>query len=262
MASTVSIFPCEPDGPNRWTLGREEPIGERSLAGKVYQLCLNSKCRYAMKVIENRKTFVRKEIQNEVRMQNRAAEYELCKPVVDSWVCKDGHAGVIITTLLEDTVGRTIRGETERRAWETIQKLVRLLHQLHQLKIYHGDSHLDNFMTDIDGNLFFIDMGKSGELKKYPPNEQINLITKDYLYLADSIGLRYEYTKKEVFAKASEYLTQTTLSDISLNFKFTGEVAKSEENAVEAILAMSYDDLMSEEPSGELDFPVFPDVPS
>jgi len=216
-----------------------------------------------MKVIENRKTFVRKEIQNEVRMQNRAAEYELCKPVVDSWVCKDGHAGVIITTLLEDTVGRTIRGETERRAWETIQKLVRLLHQLHQLKIYHGDSHLDNFMTDIDGNLFFIDMGKSGELKKVS-SQRANQSNNERLICISPIrsACVTSTQRKRFLAKASEYLTQTTLSDISLNFKFTGEVAKSEENAVEAILAMSYDDLMSEEPSGELDFPVFPDVPS
>jgi tRNA A-37 threonylcarbamoyl transferase component Bud32 len=64
-----------------------------------------------------------------------------------------------------------------------------LILKLHKIGIYHGDVLADNIMIYDNGNIFFIDMGKSGfSLEIYNKEDLLDLYVLDYQLVSDVFG--------------------------------------------------------------------------
>lgn len=108
--------------------------------------------------------------------------------------------GVIITPILKETLGQRIEkinsnpenGGKSLERKKYIKQAWKLLSELHQLNIIHGDSHYDNFMFDRNDNLFLIDMGKGMILNEDDPSYYQGII-EDYEKVYINISEEEEY---------------------------------------------------------------------
>lgn len=159
----------------KWFMKIDQNIGEESSNGKVYQICKNDEnedCTYVMKVIKidddssldvyNIEENLLEKGGVEVMMQNACAEHELCLPVEDSWNCDNGKTVVIITKMARETLYRfLVNEESDKIITKYTREAIQLIKDLHLNGIYHGDTHLNNFMFTHDDKLKFIDLGSS-----------------------------------------------------------------------------------------------------
>lgn len=133
-------------------------IGEESAYGQVWQACCKTNCNYVMKHISfeaaPRGEFgytpqTKEEFINEVRMQKKAAEAKLALPIVDSWTCKGG--GIMIMRALKQTARNLLLSYPNNVVRSKILgTVVGLILKLHSIGMYHGDTHLNNFMVTFD----------------------------------------------------------------------------------------------------------------
>ena len=204
MEQNTICFPTTRISQNKWLLGSEKPIGEESVSGEVFIACKEKNCRYALKIIRSPKypSIIRKEVE----LQNVCSLLNLCKPVVDSWICKDRPGGVIITELLSETLGRFIKNVDDREKLRLVKKALEMLIHLHKGNIYHGDAHLNNFMLNNHKALFFIDMEKGGYLT---PENATQKIKDDYGDIAASLErLSQDPKGQSIYDKISDIMIE------------------------------------------------------
>jgi serine/threonine protein kinase len=176
-------FPVEKTDQDVWVI--KGIIGEKSMFGQVFLACKQGKCSYVMKVIKGES---HKEIENEVNYQNKCAKANLCRPVEDSWLCKD-KGGVIITSILKTTLKTVIKSNRNNSdtVFALMKNLLSLVASLHDIDIYHGDLHLNNVMLDENSKMLFIDMGNSGTL--HNSKDMYKKISTDYQDIAIDINV-------------------------------------------------------------------------
>jgi serine/threonine protein kinase len=179
----VLFYPAKKHKVRGWSVEEEIKLGS-GITSTVYQVCRKKNCEFVMKVMHFE---YHENIKREICIQKICAEYNLCKTIEDWWFLQ-GQGGVIIMPVLNKTLSSAMnmdkfKEKIKERDWEKfgeyltewfnddeniisyityIKKAFRLILALHQLGIYHGDSHSGNIMLDKDNNLFFIDFGFSG----------------------------------------------------------------------------------------------------
>jgi serine/threonine protein kinase len=117
---------------------------------------------------------------NEITIQNKAASEKKLSPEIKMFFLskdesvqesKDGQGVVVMEKINGGTVHSQLveimdKKEKEKDMNDKITKLFTQVYtsldELHKIKIYHGDAHLENFMYNKDGNkIFIIDFGHS-----------------------------------------------------------------------------------------------------
>lgn len=213
---------CEPDLERKcrgWKLAGIGKIGEKSAVGEIYQVCENEEdCEFVMKVLkrrydrnETRNQFI-KRATNEVVMQNKCHEHDLCFMVKDSWFNDKKETFFIITRMMKHTLGRYLNEDDidMRASLTAVKDAVILILTLHISNIIHGDTHVNNFMFDYNGNLRFIDLGAARTICldrgiiQYDTNNNndyefvITNLINDYSELRDSLDVK---ASKNVYIK-------------------------------------------------------------
>lgn len=160
-----------------WKLGSKVDQGED---GYILQACCKDKCKFIVKVIENRNqrsTFLSK-VANEISIQNEFAGLGLAPKILDAWMCnneasivmekKDMNLVKYVSTLVQSGV---IPETSILSTIDSLQStLLQLVDKAHQNNLVHKDLHLKNVMVDVDDdldwyNMKIIDFGKSGKVK-------------------------------------------------------------------------------------------------
>lgn len=153
----------ETSGPSRkgeWYLPSTGEKGH-GVQGTVHEVCKNNDCDYVMKIIIFNGGYTRKHFLKEVELQKEAFRLGVAPEIIDSWICEDPDIGVIIMPALQKTLGDVLRDVNVKKEVKDgyVKDAFEILHTLHQNNIYHGDSHLQNFMVDFNNKLKIIDFG-------------------------------------------------------------------------------------------------------
>jgi len=196
----TSCFPVEKRGVRNWFLKSTGRIGEDSAYGEVFQVCHLFDCKYVLKCIQGPPEV----IQNEVKMQQKCADADLCKPVVDWWLCNDKQGGAIITSLLQETLFNRLKHVPFSEGKILIDRAVQLIARLHGNGIAHGDSHINNFMLSHDGVLLFIDLGQANHLEN-DAIKRAEQMMRDYDYLRSSINMAIDGRKLPSLQEYAKY---------------------------------------------------------
>lgn len=227
-------LPCKSIGDkpiNGWTVKKQIVAGS---INKVMQVCRKNQCGYVMKVISDDD---HNDIKREICFQNICAEYGLCKPVKDWWLCpaqETGYeiGGVIITPILKMTLRERRKSlENGEKDWKLLKQALRLILQLHHLGISHGDAHSNNFMVDKDDKVFLIDMGLS-ELTNQSDPRDYEMFGKSCCndlsdpYSLQIMGISYDVNERALISEES--------------------VINIETEIVENVLKKSYSDILKE----------------
>lgn len=251
-----SCLPTKTKVFRKWYLNQEENIGEASAFGKVYNICNkdDDNCGYVMKVSTvdtsnpREKMLNKKRQQREVDMQNKCASSEvknICLKVEDEWECDDGTTTVIVTKLLKETLKHYFLSATDKEKIKMLKKAITQIVILHfELLIYHGDTHLDNFMLTRDNKLRMIDLGSAGIIG-FDENDNISNVLQmkqqildDYKILLVSLERRFkDYPKKHILNSMFNELTKE-LDKIENDFEHIpiyGDISYYEKNKTSPI---------------------------
>jgi tRNA A-37 threonylcarbamoyl transferase component Bud32 len=130
----------------------------------------------------------------EVHMQMIASDAGLAPHI---WETMETDTGRII---IMDGLDGTLKQYILKNPADTeiyMRAAIKILLSLHQLNMYHGDAHLDNFMYGSNGRLYLIDFGESYMVKPktvYLTRDFARLF-EEYQYLIDKhaeIAFSYE----------------------------------------------------------------------
>jgi len=150
---------------DEWYLPKAEELGH-GVSGSVHEVCKHNKdCDHVMKIIIFNPEFFpdsdRKQFLKEVELQKEAFRLGVAPEIIDSWICENPDIGVIIMPTLQKTLGDVLRDVNVKKEVKDgyVKDAFEILHTLHQNNIYHGDSHLQNFMVDFNNKLKIIDFG-------------------------------------------------------------------------------------------------------
>lgn len=185
-------------------------IGEPSNSGKIYNVCCDQKCKYVLKEVYFHRSEEQKEqgytttnvsnFLNEIKIQKFLSEHKLAPEPYDIFLNKE--KGAFVMSALGTTSLRKIldvvNGDLSRvKKFEIIEDIFKniytILDNLHKLGVYHGDPHLNNFMTQLnDDKLYVIDFGysKMGDMDN-------NLIADDYIRLLTDLIKRTDDIERE-----------------------------------------------------------------
>lgn len=145
-----------------WEIYDDSKIGAISRYGSVYKACHENNCEFVAKIILY-STLPLKYIEKEITIQNivHSKNSDITVPIIE-WFNDDIKA-ILIMPVLYQTVREQLTQTFEyEQMLNLFQKVFNTIFELHKLGIYHGDTHLDNFMTDENGNIKIIDFGKAG----------------------------------------------------------------------------------------------------
>lgn len=135
----------------------------------------------------------------ELNIQNKCSDLNLCPKVADAWLYDEG--GAIVMEIFQVTVANLLlqyKSDTIRNI--ILANVISMLDKLHYHGFYHGDAHLNNFMVKENKiedekyteeeryklknyQYYFIDFGKSGKLIDM---SDVN-IEKDYKEVYDHL---------------------------------------------------------------------------
>lgn len=163
-------------------------ILDRGVSSSVHEACKrNQDCDYVMKImifnpevlqddpyverprLANWGMNTRKHFLKEVELQKEAFRLGVAPEIIDSWLCENPDLGVIIMPALRRTLKDVLidpavsDGEKKRYINDAWQILI----LLNKNNIFHGDSHLKNFMVDSDQTLKIIDFGLAKKLVRH-----------------------------------------------------------------------------------------------
>jgi tRNA A-37 threonylcarbamoyl transferase component Bud32 len=195
-------------------------LGKFSAHAKIYEACKNENCDFVAKWMlegpdrdpDEESDLYLKPIKpiEEALFQYRASQYNLAPKVRQVWQCNKGI--IIIMDALSTTAGDILKHleynqtskynisninsiedyleyrpisipdseEQKNIKIDIVNKMINIINKLHKIGISHGDAHLDNFMFDKEGKIYFIDFGFSEELSKFNNN-------RDYKSIISSI---------------------------------------------------------------------------
>lgn len=246
-----SCLPTKIKTYRQWYLKQDENIGEASAFGKVYNVCNkdDDDCGYVMKVSTvsssnpREKMLNKKRKNREVEMQNKCASSEvknICLKVEDEWDCDDGTTTVIITRLLKETLKQYFLNATNEQKIKMLKTAIKQIVILHyEMLIYHGDTHLDNFMITHDNKLRMIDLGSAGIIGFDEDDKTINMlylknqILDDYKIFLVSLERKFgNYPKKSILNLMFDELKKE-FDRIEDDFKFItiyGDISYFEKN--------------------------------
>ncbi len=175
-SSRNGINECE----SGWILN-DEPIGEESHFGKIFFSTCNdgkeSEKRYVAKVIKSNNMMI-SEMLEEMKIQQYVYEHcpTVTTPIYQVFIEKDDKFVIMITDLIEGmTVKRDMlinltdkSDDNRNRLLIRVKNLLIYCKQLlkylnYTCNVYHGDSHLNNFMVSPDNSIKLIDFG-NGEI--------------------------------------------------------------------------------------------------
>jgi serine/threonine protein kinase len=202
----------------KWELLKR--IGEESTYAEVWIVCCNGNCDYVLKYLPYENDNTKEGIIEELNVQNKCSELDLCPKIADAWLCDEG--GAIVMEIFQVTIANLLlqyKSDVVRNI--ILANVIAMLDKLHYHGFYHGDAHLNNFMVKEEkiekGNYteeekynlknykyYFIDFGKSGKLKDMgDPN-----IEKDYKEVYDHL--------LDLVDENSEDIGLKNLSDVML----------------------------------------------
>jgi len=158
---------------DRWEV--LERVGEEANYGEIWAACCEKDCEYVLKYLSYENNNTKKDILNEINIQNECAELGLCPKISDAWFCEEG--GAIVMELFHTTVASLfLRYKTDLVRQMILANVIVLLEKLHIYGIYHGDLHLNNIMVK----------GKRNKIKNKDEEEQYN--SKDFRYYFIDFG--------------------------------------------------------------------------
>ncbi len=248
----VVCFPSRKDPVRGWIL-EDGILMAKSRYGQAYKICKEKNCDYVIKLLKQSHRVINREI----CFQEFCAHYGLCKPVEDWWFCsvaegEKPRGGIIITSLLHESLGdAAIRlnddsdsdsssdsddEDGRRNMQKLLKKTLKLIFDLHQIKVIHGDAHPHNIMFDKKGRPFFIDMGRS---QRFPQLKIsiLNDILEDYK--GTMHGSMYTWTD----------LFRCALNDFNKDMKTLVKEGMTPQDAeqqiVKKIIAMPYQNELS-----------------
>ena len=159
-----------------WKIGKN--IGEPSATGKIFLACCSEKCKYVLKEVyfsqrsqEQRSMgylqMTKDKFLNEVYIQKYLAENNLAPDVYQIFL--NSEKGAFIMDGMKDTARRAIIDiidegvDVREKINGVLTSVYELIERIHNLGIYHGDTHLNNFMRKNETeNWLLIDFGMSG----------------------------------------------------------------------------------------------------
>ena len=149
--------------------------------------CLINRDEYVIKKIKLFKgdfiKYTKKDFINEIKLQNKVSKYNLSNEVLLAYFLENKkECGFIMKkyseTLLDFLKKDSINIETKKLFLNKVRKILECL--VIDIKICHGDLHLENIMIDENNELKLIDFGNSNTLKKEPTKK---LLDSDVFYL-------------------------------------------------------------------------------
>jgi tRNA A-37 threonylcarbamoyl transferase component Bud32 len=240
MNKTVIEFPTKKYAFNGWVVEDEVLLGEGSF-GDVFKVCKENNCNFAMKVIYDS---FHEDVKREICIQKICAKYNLCKPVIDSWLIQNG--GVIISPVMKYTLSQKIDeilesfnsnnklNNSKNKVVDIIKNVWRMILKLHKLGIYHGDALIDNIMIDDNDDIFFIDMGESGFSKEVKNNKDLlDLYVLDYQLASDVFKTANQCS--HIYILIYESINNILIHNKDFSYKY-------EEKVINKLLNINYND--------------------
>jgi tRNA A-37 threonylcarbamoyl transferase component Bud32 len=126
----------------------------------VYEASINNDNNYVLKkgVFKSEEELI-----NEIKLQNRAAEFGLSDPIIICYILENGKEYGLIMKKYEQSLFRIFDSEyydLEDKI-KYVDRIKIILEDLvEKVKICHGDFNLDNIMVDEEDNLKLVDFGK------------------------------------------------------------------------------------------------------
>ena len=200
-------------------------IGEGK-QGKVYQVCCEGNCKFAVKVRKNEResSSFEKRVLEEIAFQEMFSQMGLAPTIQDAWVCDKDYYVVMdkVDTTIEDYILKQLCGHMKLQDIdkiinqlenEVIHKLLPAIHGHHTglgIGYIHGDLKMDNIAINFQPNgshkLLVIDCGMSKEVEspqiadiKETPNElrlSFNLLRATARERCQDIG--FQTSKKAI----------------------------------------------------------------
>ena len=164
--------------PNIWVKGEFIAKGN---AGQVFQACCvnqntqtihsrSKECKFVVKIIEHKiragyELITQEVIQKEILLQQAFNKHNLTTPIIEAFYCKSTNTSYIITKPKQSTLYQLCDGLASihnykfvtQTSLEYLDLIVMLLQRAidsivlaNKYGLYHHDTHLHNFMTDVD----------------------------------------------------------------------------------------------------------------
>lgn len=126
----------------------------------VYEASINNDNNYVLKkgVFKSEEELI-----NEIKLQNRAAEFGLSDPIIIGYILENGKEYGLIMKKYEQSLFRIFDSEYYdlKDKIEYVDRIKIILEDLaEKVKVCHGDFNLDNIMVDEEDNLKLVDFGK------------------------------------------------------------------------------------------------------
>lgn len=159
----------------------DEKDVKRGTYGAVRQACCDNDCGYAVKIDKNGYNC------NEVNHHIKLSESGIAPRIYEVWRCVNSSGKTEFTILIMDRLWMTlldflISPNTKvDQAKDAIRQIPSLIASMFAKGIVHNDVHLDNFMLDVKGRLYIIDLGKSQKVRGHNQNSDLILLTQ-HLY--------------------------------------------------------------------------------
>ena len=157
-------------------------------------------------------------VREEVEIHNKCYEIGISPEIIEAWICEKG--GVIIMTKLQQTVGSLLREyRSNTIKIRIITEVLLLMDKMHSQKIFHGDTHEENFMVSYckQDNKVFINEKDKYESMKYRFYVIDLGSTHDANYKDDHIifagSLPYYFSRKSIHLVKSFYLKLNILTN-------------------------------------------------
>lgn len=204
----------------------EYQIGEKSTSGVIYRTCCQQHCgnknvRYVMKQVnfgvQTHQISSEENLIREAEFQIRAAEYGIA-PKIYQIIIGDNQ-GILIMDMLK---GSSLRKQIEKillseKSHSNKKKIIHnymntaknLIHSLHEIGIFHGDTHLNNFMIESTnvadwGDMKVIDFGLSeninnvGNIKNVKKSEDFSQMYSDLGVLKHQLQENYRLSNEDL----------------------------------------------------------------
>lgn len=142
---------------NSYTL--EKQIGNKGKDGTTYLVSTSSNIKYAMKTFKKRKSS--NKIEKEANLQKIAAKANISPKVIDvnlneKYIVMERMNKHLVDVMKENNGNLTL---------EQQKKIVKIFQTLDNIKIFHGDSNILNYMYK-GKKLYIIDFGMSKEINE------------------------------------------------------------------------------------------------
>lgn len=256
-----------------WEVKRQ--LGEKSASGQVYLTCCSENCNYVMKQVYFKRSQEQKNegyvdtepdaFLKEVRIQKFAADQNLAPKVYDVFLNKINGAFVMesmksdtakreIISIMEDNDKSDDMKEEEIR--NILDSIYDLIEHLHSIGVYHGDTHLNNFMRrskDAESPWLFIDFGIAKIVNEEKRLNIDELYKDDYVrvysdleHLSEENRDYYDYLNpmvKELYRKVKKMEDTSKKERSEEEIKLLNQARKKLEDYTE----MANDDLYDKE---------------